>query len=143
MIGTKIERQSDAQQHPRPRHEPEAEIAVHVGHAVHRERDQHRAGDDQVFGLHLGRQTADDEHHHHRNDAARREHETGPGRGVAEILLHQLRQELGGREQDGAGREHHQEASAELAARHHPQVDDRIGAGQSPRNHQNERQSTR
>ena len=49
------ERQSDAPQHSRPRHAPEAEIAVYVGHALHGERDEHRAGDYLVFGLHLGR----------------------------------------------------------------------------------------
>jgi hypothetical protein len=79
--------QGDTEQHARPRDEPEAEIAVHVGHAVHRERDENSAGDDQIFGL------------------------------------HQLWQELRGREQNGAGREHHQEAGAELAACYHPKVD--------------------
>jgi hypothetical protein len=32
-----------------------------------------------------------------------------PGGSVTKILLHRLRQELGGREQDGPGRQHHQE----------------------------------
>ena len=96
------------------------------------------AGDDQIFRLDLGRQAADHEHHHHGHEAARRQHEAGPGRGVAEILLHELRQELGGREQDGAGRQHHQEAGAELARRHHPDVDHRIAAADLPRDHQHE-----
>jgi hypothetical protein len=115
MIGTN-QWQADTEQHARPRHEPEAEIAVHVGHAVHRERDENSAGDDQIFGLHLGCQTADDEHHCHGDHAAGREYEPRPGGGVAEILLHQLWQEL-------RGREHHQEAGAELAACYHPKVD--------------------
>ena len=63
------------------------------------------------IGLHLGGEMADDEHHQHGDQAAWLDQEAGPGGGVAEILLHQLRQELGGGEQDGAGRQHHQEVA--------------------------------
>jgi hypothetical protein len=110
-------------------------------HAIHRECNQHRAGDDQVFGLNLCRHAADDEHHRHSDHTTGREHETDPSSGIAEILLHQLRRELCGREQDRAGRQHHQKAGTELARRHHTQVNDRIGSGQPPRNHQHERQT--
>jgi hypothetical protein len=82
------------------REEPEVEIGVHVGQAVHGERDDERPGNNQIFGLDLGRQTADDEHHDHGDEAAGRQHESGPRGRVAEILLHQLEQELRGREQD-------------------------------------------
>jgi hypothetical protein len=43
-----------------------------------------------------------------------------PGGRKAKILLHQLRKELGRREQDGEGRQQHKETGAELARRHHP-----------------------
>ncbi len=138
----KDQRQSDAEQHPRARHEPEVEIAIHIGHVVHRKRDQHCSDGNQVFGLDLAGQTADDEHHRRRDEAARRQHEAGPGRGVAEILLHQLRQKLRRRKQDGAGRQHHQKAGAELAGRHHPKVDRRVAAADLPRDHQHERKHT-
>jgi hypothetical protein len=35
------------------REEPEAEIAVHIGHLVHGGGDDHRPGNDQVFRLDL------------------------------------------------------------------------------------------
>ena len=45
------ERQSDAEQHPRAGEKPEVEIAVHIGHLIHRDRREDRAGHDQVFWL--------------------------------------------------------------------------------------------
>jgi hypothetical protein len=41
---------------------------------------------------------------------------------------------------DGAGRQHHEEAGAKLAGRHHPEIDYRIAAAQSPRDHEHERE---
>ena len=113
----KISGRPDAEQHPRLGEVPEVERVVDVGQLVHRRRDDQRAGHDEILGLDPRVQPADHEHHHERDDPARREHEARPGRGVAEVRLHEERQELGGREQDRAGREHHQEAGAELARR--------------------------
>ena len=72
---------------------------------------------------------ADHEHHHHGDKAARREQNPGPRRCIAEIRLHQERQELGGRVEDRAGRPHHHETGAELARSDHPHVDHRIRPG--------------
>jgi len=68
----------------------------------------------------------------------RRKHETGPGGGVGEILLRQLGKELGGADQEGAGRQHHQEAGAILAGRQDSEVDHRPAAADLPRDHEHE-----
>jgi hypothetical protein len=91
-----------------------------------------------VFRLNLPHQTASDGHHHHGDDATWRKHEPGPGGRVAEILLHQLGKELGGADQEGAGRQHHQETGAILAGRQDSEVDHRSAAADLPRDHEHE-----
>jgi hypothetical protein len=71
-----------------------------------------------------------------------RDQEADTGRRVAEIMLHQQGQELGGREQEGAIRQRHQKAGAELVRRHYPYVDRRIRAAYLPGDHEHERERT-
>ena len=132
------QRDPERLQHSGLRDEPEADIAIDVGQPVHRQRDDEGPGDDQVFRLDLARQAAGEEHRDHGDDAAGRQCEAGPRGRIAELLLRQLRKRLRGRQQDRAGRQHHDKAGAELARRHHAQVDHGIAAGDLPGNHEHE-----
>ncbi len=69
-------------------------VGVTCGQPVHRSRADGRAGGDQIFGLHAARELADGDHAAERDQPARRQREAGPGRGIAEIELDKLRQEL-------------------------------------------------
>src|SRR6201987_3304529 len=55
----KERRKSNPEPYPRLREEPEAKIAIDIGEDVHRKRREYRADYDQVLGLGLGRQAAD------------------------------------------------------------------------------------
>jgi len=105
---------------------------------LYKESDEGRSGHDEILGLNLARHGANDEHHYEGDETARRKHKARPGGRVTELLLHDLRQELGGGVEDGPRRGHHQEAGAELARRHHADVDRRIFPRHFPRNHQDE-----
>ncbi|GJE03234.1 hypothetical protein GMJLKIPL_5185 [Methylobacterium isbiliense] len=131
-------RKADADVDARPDEEAEVQVAVQVRQVDHREGDDRRARGDEVLGLDEAGDPADDEHHQAGDDAPRREGEAGPGGGVAEIILQQLRQELRGGDQDRAGRHHHEEAGAELAPAQEPQVHHRVPVVQLPRDHRHE-----
>ena len=97
-IGMKINGRPTPRSMRELREEPEAEIAVEPSQVVHRQRADHRADGDQVTRLHLAGEAPYDDHHDHGHQPTRRQHKARPCRRVAEILLHQQRQELGRRE---------------------------------------------
>ena len=71
-------------------------------------------------------QAAHDEHHRHRHKAAGRKRFPGELGGVTVIFLQYLWHDLGRRDHDRPNAEHDQETGAELPARQHADIDDRI-----------------
>ena len=133
------ERQADRLEHPRPGVESEIGLAGERGHVEHRQPDRHHAAGDEIFHRDVGGEDADHRHQQQHRQSPRHQSETGQRRRILIDGLQQLRDELGGAEQDRADGQHHQRGGGEGGVPVKPEVDDRVLARQLPRNEQHER----
>ena len=124
--GEEEQRQPDREIDARHRGIAVGDVAINTGQMPHRQSRNRGSRRDQVSRLHRSDQLARDRHHHHGDEAARRQHQPRQRRGVIQLGLQQLRQDLRGRDHDRAGAEHGDEAGAELALAEQADVDDRV-----------------
>jgi len=89
---------------------------------------------DEEPGLHVRQEPADDRDQEQDQDRARGEDEAGVGRGIAELLLRELRDQDRARIKNGADHENHHRAEREIAIAENAEIDHRVlGDGQPHR----------
>ena len=82
--------------------------------------------------MYFGHQPADERNQNDDRDASRRQDEPGPGRGVHQHSLGELRDQDGARVQDAAGGADHDAAAGEISVGKHRKIDDRLPGDQQP-----------
>ena len=126
------QRHAQALQQLHHRHVVEVDLQVEVrAHEAGRAHHQEGRRGEQAQ-VHAGGVLAHEEGQQHRDHAQRRGGETGPGGGVAQVLLQPQRHQQGDREERGIAQHHRQRAGGEVAVTEQFQVHDRVGIGQLP-----------